>query len=203
MSELPLFSLQATQSSLLWEGDKILLSENWVRILMRDPRLGGTKLPVTLLKRSGEKTVEVLIRELIKGTRSFLGVFLECFLAAAGFLTSPSVDIGVSTLSFNSCAASWETPVPGETTPGTGSHSPKVWEELEQIFPLCCWVWGVFSTLWAKESAAGLGNSWMGMWGLVGVEGLEAWLRFQRNSVPRKVRVQGCAHKAGGDNPNI
>lgn len=68
--------------------------------------------------------------------------------------------------------------------------------------PLAAAICGFFTTVCAKESAEGLEveNSWDGnvepVWG----GGIGGCLRFQRTSVPRQVRVEGCAHKAGVDN---
>lgn len=109
---------------MLWEVDRVLLSESGVRILIRevgglpgtcsrDPLLARTKLPSQFPNNEWEKgTVEALIREVIKG-RVFFGAG-ECFTATAGFLTSlqmSSVDTSVSTPrllwgELNCCAAS-------------------------------------------------------------------------------------------------
>lgn len=154
--------------------------------------------------------MEALIREVIKGQGGFFWGVEECFIAAARFLTSlqmSSVDTGVSTPSLLWVNLTLVQPAEKclcleKLFMGAGSQIPNVWEEeLLQISPRCCNMWifyhGVCQGICRR---AGSGKQ-LG-WERGACVGWRDW-RFQRTSVPRQVRVQGCAHKAGVDNPIV
>lgn len=153
------------------------------------PLAGRNKAPVSVCWGGvGKGTVEALIREVIKGQ----GVFFRCWgmFYSCCSVSDKSADVKCRHWCFNtqlavgelnSCAASWEMPVPWEalhvgrlTDPkclgrGAVAHLPSLLQYVD-FLPRC--VPRSLQKGWKWKTAG------MGTWSLCGVEGLEVPKNF-------------------------